>query len=93
MSSAGVIAVVGGLTIVLSIATKVIGFPDQMRTNFRRKSVEGVSKTFYVLSFITYTVWTLYGILQKDMVVTLAQGLGVVTTGIILYQIMIYGKK
>lgn len=84
--------VVGFLTVALSILIKVIGFPDQIRKNLQRKSTEGVSTTFYVLSFITYSLWTLHGFMQKDWVVILGQGLGIVTTGVIVYQIFHYRK-
>ena len=85
--------IVGILTTVLSVAIKIVGFPDQMVKNFKRKSTEGVSTTFYVLSVITYIVWTLYGLLRNDWVVIVSQGLGIVTTGIIVYQILLYKKK
>ena len=85
--------IVGVLTTILSVVIKVVGFPDQMIKNFKRKSTEGVSTAFYVLSVITYIVWTLYGILRSDFVVVISQALGIVTTGIIVYQIFIYRKK
>ncbi|MFH0750056.1 MAG: SemiSWEET family transporter [Candidatus Gottesmanbacteria bacterium] len=85
--------IIGFLTATLSILIKIIGFPDQIRKNHQRKSTEGVSSTFYVLSFITYILWTLHGALQKDWVVILGQGLGIVTTGIIVYQIFLYRNK
>ncbi len=85
--------IIGLLTTVLSILIKVVGFPDQIKKNYKRKSTEGLSTWFYVLSFITYTLWTLHGFLQKDWVVILGQGLGIITTGIIVYQILIYRKR
>jgi uncharacterized protein with PQ loop repeat len=85
--------IIGVLTAVLSILVKVIGFPDQIRKNYKRKSTEGISTSFYVLSFLVYLLWTAHGILQKDWVVTLGQGLGIITTGVIVYQIIIYRKK
>jgi MtN3 and saliva related transmembrane protein len=84
--------IVGILTTILSVVIKIVGFPDQMVKNFKRKSTEGVSTTFYVLSVITYVVWTLYGLLRNDWVVILSQGLGIITTGIIVYQIIIYRR-
>ncbi len=84
--------IIGVLTTVLSILVKVVGFPDQIRRNYNRKSTEGLSISFHLLSFLVYILWTLHGILQKDLVVTLGQGLGIVTTGTILYQIYIYRK-
>jgi len=85
--------IIGFLTTVLSILIKVVGFPDQIRKNYKRKSTEGVSTSFYILSFFAYLLWTLHGILQKDWVVILGQGLGIVTTGTIVYQIFLYRKK
>ena len=86
-------AVIGFLTVALSILVKVIGFPDQIRKNFKRKSTEGLSTYFYVLSFFVYVLWTAHGFLQNDRVLVLGQGLGIVTTGIILYQIFHYRNK
>jgi len=85
--------IVGVLTTVLSILVKIIGFPDQIRQNFIRKSTEGVSTTFYILSFLVYILWTLHGVFENDWVVVLGQGLGILTTGAIVYQIFKYKKK
>lgn len=85
--------IIGLLTTILSILIKVVGFPDQIRKNYTRKSTEGLSTWFYVLSFSTYVLWTLHGFFQKDWVVILGQGLGIITTGIIVYQILIYRKR
>jgi len=86
-------AIIAFLTTVLTILIKVVGFPDQIKKNYTRKSTEGISTWFYVLSFITYIMWTLHGIMQNDWVVILGQGLGIITTGIIVYQIFKYRKK
>lgn len=85
--------IIGILTTVLSILVKVVGLPDQIRKNHKRKSTEGVSTSFYILSFLVYMLWTAHGILQNDWVVILGQGLGIITTGVIVYQIFIYRKK
>lgn len=83
-------AIVAVLTIIFGIIVKVVGFPDQMRSNYKRKSTKGLSTTFMVLSFITYSLWTLHGFFQKDAVLAIGQGVGIITTGIIIYQIWIY---
>jgi len=85
--------VIGFLTVAVSILVKLIGFPDQIRKNFKRKSTEGLSTYFYILSFLVYVLWTTHGFLQKDRVLILGQSLGIVTTGIILYQIFLYRNK
>ncbi len=87
------IPIVGFIVAVLSIASKVLGAPDQIKKNFRRKSTEGLSFMFYAFSFTTYFFWALYGALREDWVIFLAHGfLGCIVTGIILYQFVIYRK-
>jgi uncharacterized protein with PQ loop repeat len=85
--------IIGFLTLVIGILVKIMGLPDQIRKNSARKSTEGLSTTFMVLSFVAYLLWTLHGILQKDTVLILGQGLGILTTGIVLIQIYLYRKK
>lgn len=85
--------IVGFFTIALSVLVKVVGFPDQIRKNYQRKSTEGVSTLFYILSFSVYILWTIHGVLQKDWVVILGQGLGIVTTGVVVCQIIIYRNR
>ena len=86
-------AIVGVATIIIGILVKLFGFPDQFLKNRRRKSTEGLSSIFIVLAFVSYLLWTLHGYLQKDWVLIIGQGIGVLTTGAIVYQIMIYRKK
>lgn len=86
-------AVIGLMTVVIGILVKVIGFPDQFRLNLKRKSTKGISTLFYVLAFFSYILWTLHGILQKDWVLIAGQGVGIVTTGMIVAQIIKYRKK
>lgn len=90
---AEIIIIIGILTATLSLLTKLIGFPDQIRKNHQRKSTEGISAWFFLLSFVSYVLWTVHGILQDDWVVYMGQGLGVITTGIILWQILVYKAK
>ncbi len=92
-SGIDIAAIVAVLTVIFGVLVKIIGFPDQMKDNYKRKSTKGLSTTFIVLSFITYSLWTLHGIFQKDPVLTIGQGIGIITTGIILYQIWIYRKN
>lgn len=85
--------VIGVLTVVFGILVKLIGFPDQFRLNYKRKSTYGVSTLFIVLSLIAYMFWTIHGLLRSDWVLILGQGLGIITTGLIIAQIIIYKKK
>lgn len=84
------IAVIGVATTVVSILVKVIGLPDQIRKNHRRKSTAGLSVPFFVLGLVSYALWTVYGALKQDWVLILGQGAGMVTMGIIAWQIYRY---
>lgn len=82
--------ILGVATAGISILVKVVGLPDQIRQNYRRRSTKGLSVPFFVLGFIAYALWTLYGIVKNDMVVALGQGAGMITMGIVAYQMWIY---
>jgi uncharacterized protein with PQ loop repeat len=84
---------VGSLTLIIGILVKLLGFPDQFLKNYKRKSTEGLSSIFMLLSFVSYSLWTLHGIFEKDLVLIIGQGLGVLTTGAIIYQIIAYRKR
>ncbi|MFH1423532.1 MAG: SemiSWEET family transporter [Candidatus Nealsonbacteria bacterium] len=93
LSLAGII---GFLTVTIAILVKVIGLPDQARKNYLRKSTEGISTIFFVLALISYLLWTVHGIIEKDTVLIIGQGVGIITTGIIVFQIIKYrngGKR
>jgi MtN3 and saliva related transmembrane protein len=86
------IVVVGIVTTVVSILVKAIGLPDQIRKNYQRKSTLGLSVPFFILGFVSYGLWTVYGVLKQDWVLILGQGAGMITMGIIAWQIYIYRK-
>jgi uncharacterized protein with PQ loop repeat len=84
---------VGSSVLVISILTKIIGEPDQIRRNFTRKSTNGVSTVLYVLGFLSYCLWTVHGLLQADPFLTGAQSIGILTSGIVLVQIWMYRSR
>ncbi len=86
-------AIIGVLTVTVGILVKVIGFPDQFRINHKRKSTTGLSTLFYALAFISYVLWTTHGFIQDDWVLIVGQGVGIITTGMIVLQIIIYRKN
>lgn len=85
--------VIGGLTVFFGVLVKAVGFPDQIRKNWKNKSTKGLSTTFILLAFISYVLWTLHGILRNDWVLIVGQGVGIITTGVIIYQIILYGER
>ena len=46
-----------------------------------------------VLLFLSYGLWTFYGLLKSDMFLVLGHGVGIATTGIIILQIFKYRSK
>ena len=85
--------IIGILTVFVGILVKVFGFPDQFMKNYRRKSTEGLSTIFIILAFISYILWTLHGFLQDDLVLIIGQGVGIITTGMIVFQVFYYKKR
>lgn len=82
--------IIGMLTLIFGILVKVIGFPAQIKTNYERKSTKGLSTTMILLTFLAYVLWTIYGVIKNDMILVFGQGMGIITSGIVLGQIFIY---
>jgi uncharacterized protein with PQ loop repeat len=81
---------IAGATVFFGVLVKLVGIPDQIQQNFRRKSTEGGSFPNQLIGFIAYIFWTLHGILHHDPVLFYGQLLGVFVTGILLYQFSVY---
>jgi uncharacterized protein with PQ loop repeat len=81
------------LTTVLSIAVKIIGLPAQIKNNHRRKTTEGLSISFMVFTLLSYAMWVVHGVQIHDNALVIGQGLGVVASGVIIYQMFIYRKN
>jgi len=96
MTSTNIIAFVAFMTLFLSIITKIIGFPSQARLIFKTKKVDNISLPLYAITFVSYIFWTIHGFIKADPTLIYGQGLGIVTSGFILGQIIYYkrnGKK
>lgn len=86
-------SLISTLTVIFSILVKIIGFPDQAKKIYLKKSSEGQSLILYALSFTVYILWTIYGILKNDWVIIGGQILGVITTGFILLLLIKYSRQ
>ena len=93
MTNEQLVGIIGFATVVVAIVVKVIGLPDQIRKNYRRRSTEGLSVLFFGLGLFSYILWTVYGLLKGDWIIVIGQGFGVLTMGIIAYQMWIYRTK
>ncbi len=81
------------MTVVSSIAIKVIGYPDQIRKIIITKRVDNISILNYWLTVVTYVFWTIHGIIKNDLVIILAQSLGILTSGVLLIVTLRYKRR
>jgi MtN3 and saliva related transmembrane protein len=88
-----VIQIVGVLTLIASYSIKLVGFPEQIQKIRKAKSSDGISKSLFIASFISFVLWTVYGILKNDWVIVLAQGLGTLVAGVLLIYMWKYRTK
>jgi len=86
-------AIIATLTFIFSVLTKVVGFPSQARLIFKTKNVSNISLSLYVITFISYILWTIHGFIIHDQSLIYGQGLGIITTGFVLGQLIYYRKK
>lgn len=81
------------MTVVSSIAIKVVGYPDQIRKIIKTKRVDNISILNYWLTVLTYIFWTIHGIIKHDLVIILAQSLGIATSAILLIVTLRYKRR
>lgn len=65
------------LTIIVSLASKFIGYPDQIRLILKEKRTNNISLLLNSLGALSYGLFTLHGYLIKDWVTVIAQIFGV----------------
>ncbi len=80
-------------TVAATLSVKLIGYPAQIRKIARSGSVENLSLTHFALSFVSYVLWTMHGLLKDDWVIIAGQGLGIVTSGVLLGLLLHYGRR
>lgn len=93
MSKEEWIFIVSVLTVIASYSVKLVGFPRQIQKIREKKSTEGLSKSIFITSFLSFILWVFYGVLINDWTIILGQGLGVIVGGITLYYIWKYREK
>ncbi len=80
------------ITVILSLTVTGLGLTSQVHKNYSRKSMEGLSRFYFSILAISYTFWTIYGFLQKDLVLIIPMGLGMIISWIVVLQFFIYKK-
>jgi len=84
--------IVGLITVGLSVASRFIGFPHQIKKIQQTKNVESVSLPFFGIAFLACIAWVAHGIIIKDWVTIVGQGIGAVACGIVVLLIFKYRK-
>lgn len=80
-------------TVVSTLSVKLIGFPDQMRKVRKTKDISSISIPTFVMIFITYILWTIHGIQKNDKTIIIGQGIGVISSGILLGFLFYYWRR
>jgi uncharacterized protein with PQ loop repeat len=80
------------ITVVLSLIVTGLGLTAQVRKNYSRKNLEGLSFFYFSILAVSYTFWSIYGFSQKDLVLIVPMTLGAVMSWIVVIQFIIYKK-
>lgn len=57
--------IIAVLTVIFAILAKVVGFPDQIRKNYQRKSTKGLSTIMIVIGVIGYPFGQFMALFKK----------------------------
>lgn len=87
------INIISTLTVIVSLISKVWGFPNQIKLLHKYKNVKNISLIFHCLATVSYGLWTLHGFLRNDWFTVIGQGLGVVFSAIIVGIIIKYRNE
>lgn len=77
-------------TVVLSLMVTGFGLTSQVRKNYMRKSVAGLSLPYFSLLAVSYSFWSLYGFFQKDLVLIIPMSLGMIMSWVVVSQFLNY---
>jgi uncharacterized protein with PQ loop repeat len=80
------------VTVILSLIVTGLGLTSQVRKNYLRKSMEGLSFFYFFILAISYSFWSLYGFVQKDLVLIIPMSLGMLVSWIVVLQFYLYRK-
>jgi uncharacterized protein with PQ loop repeat len=81
------------ITVILSLIVTGLGLTSQVRKNYGRKSMEGLSFFYFSILAISYTFWSIYGFSQNDLVLIIPMSLGAIMSWVVVAQFLIYKNK
>ena len=81
------------ITVILSLIVTGLGLTAQVRKNYNRKSMEGLSSFYFSILAVSYSFWSIYGFLEKDLVLIIPMTLGAIMSWVVVTQFIIYRNK
>ena len=87
------IDILGWIALSSMVVYASFGIFAQVIKNFKTKSTQGLSLVMIVLSFVTFFVWFLYGVMKPDFYIAVPNLIGSIITAMILLQFWIYRKE
>ena len=81
------------LTVMLSLVVTGLGLTAQVRKNYKRKSCEGLSSFYFFVLAISYSFWSIYGVLQHDLVLIIPMTLGMLMSWVVVSQLFLYKRN
>jgi uncharacterized protein with PQ loop repeat len=85
--------VFGFCATIVSLVIILIGLPAQIYKNYKRRSVEGLSKTLFTGTVFSYLFWCLYAWTKGDAYLAWSQTPGLVLVCVLFSQFFLYGKR
>lgn len=80
------------ITVILSLIVTGLGLSSQVYKNYSRKSIEGLSFFYFLILAISYSFWSIYGLMQQDLVLIIPMSLGMLVSWILVLQFYLYRK-
>ena len=78
------------VTVILSLIVTGLGLTSQVKKNYKRKSMEGLSFFYFSILAVSYSFWSLYGFSQKDLVLIIPMTLGAIMSWVVVAQFLVY---
>lgn len=85
----------GILAVIITLVYTSLGFPVQIKNNYKRKTTKGLSLFFMVMSTSTFFVWSTYAYSKNpiDWYMFFSNIPGIIFGIIILFQFWYYRKR
>lgn len=81
------------ITVVLSLIVTGLGLTSQVFKNYKGKSTEGLSFFYFIMLAISYSFWSVYGFVLKDLVLIIPMLLGMMVSWVVVVQFFVYRDK